>query len=156
MGVACGEVRAACGETVEVCSQAYRCDCETCSDVPDYASRMSQDRSFNLTGSSGWGGVDFKVTYDGGRCQGVGDPRYGGAKICMVSAWDDSDLGGCHRHMTDPGTGIFLCGDSKSVCGGVRVECDCSDGGQALRVSDAHRVIPPDDANAGGDSHRTQ
>lgn len=134
---ACGKTRADCGQTVEVCGRPYHCDCEACSDVPDYPSRMTRDRYAVIQAPTASGNVMFTVSYEGGKCEGIASSHYGSSNLCMVSAWDDSHVGGCDRHVNDPGTGTFACSSSASVCGGVRAYCDCSNGGQVVRISDA-------------------
>ena len=137
-----GRVRASCGETVEVCGRASKCECEICSEVPDYATRMSRNRRATRTRPDENGSVVFSVSYDDGQCEGVANPHYGEDKLCHVSAWDDSQVGGCHRNTNEPGSRTFFCGESVTVCGGVEVRCECLDGGvQQLSVSGAHRAV---------------
>lgn len=128
------KVHAGCDETVDACGHAYRCECEKCDGSVDYASRMTRGRREEVDPPDERGIFLFTVRYDGGKCEGVGDPHYGSAQHCMVSAWDDSHVGGCYRHTTEPGTGEFSCGQFVKVCG-IRVRCDCPDAGvQVLTV----------------------
>jgi hypothetical protein len=134
-----GAARASCGETVTVCGHPYRCECEVCSPEPDYPSRMTRQRKAVYKPPDDEKGIIlFTVSYQDGKCEGVGDPHYGEKKTCMVSAWDNSHVGGCLRHTNEPSTGEFSCGQSRTVCGGVEVFCECLDAGiQQLRVGGA-------------------
>jgi hypothetical protein len=134
-GFADGKIRIACNETAEVCGHAYHCECQTCSDAPDYATRMTRKRRAVYTPPHEDGIVLFTVSYEDGKCEGVADPHYGHEKLCMVSAWDNSHVGGCYRPTGDPATGTFDCDESRTVCGGVQLRCDCFDGGfKQLRI----------------------
>ncbi len=119
-----------CGETADVCGRAYRCECQRCSDTPDYATRMTRKRQAVYSPPTYRADtIFFSVAYEDGKCEGVAGTRYGDDEPCTVSAWDDSQVGGCYRHTTDPGTGAIACGASVTVCGGVELRCDCMDGG---------------------------
>lgn len=121
----------ACGEAATACGRTYRCDCETCSEFPDYASRMQRERAVVVQGPNDEGTIGFTISYEDGRCRGVASPNSGADGSCHVIAQDESDVGGCHRSSDDPNAGRLSCGEAVTVCDGLAVRCACpADGGR--------------------------
>jgi hypothetical protein len=136
-----GEVRAACNETVRVCGSDYFCKCEMCEPEPDYATRMSRGRKATFSPPTDKGILLFEVRYDGGKCEGAADSHYGAKDECQAGAWDKSRVGGCLRESYDDNSGTFGCGETRELCDGLALTCDCSlPGPNRFRITGAEQL----------------
>jgi len=84
-----------CGEEAEACGERYRCECQTCAALPDYATRMQRGRHLDVSGEGRF--LRVTVEYEGGTCEAGGDADWGATGLCAVYASDRSNLGGCRR-----------------------------------------------------------
>ena len=135
-----------CGEVGKFCGRPYRCECQQCSDWPDYATRMQRGRREQRHGS------EITIDYEGGECTAIANPGTSGGiatsgrpfLACDIGFFDESTVGGCRRCSSSDGV-VVQCGESLNACDGVVLSCECPDGGDRY-VSACGQRLPSDDA----------